>query len=617
MKDQIGLKKVLFIVLILLILGAPITANDPFLPLSALQPGMKGHGLTVFSGTKVEEFPVEIVGILEGSGSVAHLILIRLTGGQPLAAGMSGSPIFVEGKLIGAIGYGFQNADPQFAMVTPIEEMLTLWSRGETEEETFIFIEGSLPGYEGVALGVEPTAGNWLQARPVATPLFLSGYGPRAGDYLLTVLHKQGVFRSDQGRATAYPGLVPTLLPLAMGAKAANAPVGPQSLQPGSAITITLVEGDYRVTALGTLTWREGEEFLGFGHSFMNRGKVEYALGNAEILSIIRSQDLPFKLGVGLPVIGRVSQDRGAGVAGEIGVFPRMVEVLTEVTDETSGLVYEYAFKVVNEEDLLPGLVLAGVIDTIDRTLDRIGPGTAKVYFELIGDNFPLFQRENLFCGQDVAAAALQELAELLRVITGNEFVQPELTSVKVRVKISPELLRAKIIKVELPKKKFAPGEKVILTVHLLPFRGEVVQTPLEVELPSTPGQWLLMVYGNEYNFATGEQGSADEELYNMELYQSYTSLEERLAEYGTRLQNNQLVAEFLPEERGRQVSKLTERQDGAEAEVGEEEPEAAQAHAYQTMATPYFVTGEERIIVEVVPEEDVPQWRRGDFDQE
>ena len=613
MKVRIGLQKAILVVLFFLLFGTQVTADDPFLPLSALRPGMIGHGLTVFAGTKVEAFPVEIVGIMEGNGTARHLILIKLTGGQTLAAGMSGSPIFVEGRLIGAIGYGFQNADHRFAVVTPIEEMLALWSRKEAE--TFEFIEGGLPEFEGVTFGEDPAEGNWLRARPVATPLFLSGYGPRAGHYLLNILEKQGVFTLSQGRRRSYPGLVPTILPLTA-AKNTKAPAVSPPLQPGSALTITLVEGDYTVTALGTLTWLEGQEFLGFGHSFLNRGKVEFGVGSAEILSVIDSQDLPFKLGVPLPCIGRILQDRGAGVAGEFGVLPRMVEVTTEVTDEEAGLVRNYAFAVVNEEDLLPGLVLAGVIDTIDRTLDRIGPGTAEVYFELSGDNFSLFQRENLFCGPDVAAAALQELGELLRVITGNEYVHPELTSVKVQVKVNPELLKAKIIKVELPKKEFAPGEKVTLTVHLLPFRGEVVETAFEVQLPTTPGQWLLVVYGNDYGYVTGEQGNTDEELYSTDIYQSGTSLEERLADYRTRLKNNQLVAEFLPAE-GVPTRELAEVRDEERLEAGEEEPEDVPSHDYQTMDTPYFIMGEEQVNVEVLlsagPE--APVWLRYEAD--
>ncbi|HHW12536.1 MAG TPA: hypothetical protein GXX33_05995 [Firmicutes bacterium] len=601
---KIRIQKAVLVVLFLLAVGLQVTANDPFLPLSAIRPGMIGYGLTVFAGTKVEAFPVEIVGIMEGSGSVAHLILIKFTGAHTLAAGMSGSPVFIGDKLIGAIGYGFQNSDHRYAMVTPIEEMLTLWSRKEAE--TFNFIEGGLAGFDGVIFGEAPANGNWLRASPVAAPLFLSGYGPRARQYLVNALAKQGVFTLQQGGGWT----LPTFLPLTAAGTETDPPAANPPFQPGSALTISLVEGDYKVTALGTLTWLDGQKFLGFGHPFLNRGKVDFGVGGAEILSVIDNQDLPFKIGVAFPCRGRITQDRGAGVAGELGVLPKMVKVTTEVTDEESGLVRNYAFAVVNEENLLPNLVLAGVIDTIDRTLDRIGSGTANVYFELEGDNFDRFQRENLFCGPDVAAVAVQELGELLRVLTGNEFVHPGLTNVKVQVKINPQLLQAKIVKVELPKKEFAPGEKVTLTVHLLPYRGEVVETPFEVELPSTPGKWVLMVYGNEYDYVSGEQEGTEEELYSMDLYQSSTSLEERLADYRTRIQNNQLVVEFLPAA-GLEGPELSETPEEEAEKVGEETEEEGSTRDYQTIDTPYFIRGQEQINIEVLPAtgKEAPVW--------
>lgn len=605
MKIGIGPKKVLLITLLLGFLGTQVMAEDPFFPLSELKPGMKGQGFTVFSGTKVEAFPVEIVGLMEGSGTLSRLVLIKMTGDQIVAAGMSGSPVFIDGKLVGAIGYGFQNADHRYAVVTPIAEMLTLWTR--KEDETFTFTEGGLPGYTGVALGDAPPEGAWLRARPVATPLFLSGYGSRAGEYLLTALQREGAFISSQGRGMAYPGLIPALQPLALAAPEAVAVPDQSALQPGSALALTLVEGDYKVSALGTLTWREQNKFLGFGHSFMNKGWVEYGVGGASIIGVIDSRDFPFKLAVASPCFGRISQDRGAGIAGELGILPRMIQVETEVTDEATGLVRNYAFTVVDDENLLPVLMIAGVLDTIDRTIDRIGPGTAQVYFELNGANFPSFQRENLFYGQDIAAAALLEFSEMLRVVTENEFIKPELTVVKLRVKVSPEQRRAKINKVDLPKKEFAPGEKVTLTVDLLPFRGKTVQTPLEVTLPDIPGKWLLMIYGNQYGFTGEEQGSNDEELYLPELYPAYNSLEEKLADYQRRPQNNELVVEFLPAEG---IPEAIEAGPGPEVpaeETAETDREGTDGTGrpdgrnYQTIPTSYFVTGEEQIVVEVV----------------
>lgn len=606
MKIGSGSKKALLLILLMLALGTQVIAEQPFFPLAELKPGMKGQGYTVFSGTKVEPFPIEVVGIMEGRGALSRLVLIKLTGGQMVAAGMSGSPVFIDGKLVGAIGYGFENADSRYAIVTPIDEMLSLWRR--QEEETFTFTRGGLPGYAGVTLGKVPPEGSWLVARPVATPLFLSGYGARAGEYLLTALKKQGALLSFRGRASSYPGLIPALQPLALTAPGAETTWDWSALQPGSALSLTLVEGDYKVTALGTLTWREGNRFLGFGHSFMNKGWVEYGVGSASIIDVIDSREFPFKLGVASPSFGRVSQDRSAGIAGEFGVLPRTVRVETEVTDEATGEVRNFAFTVVNDEDLLPGLVLSGVLDTIDRTLDRIGPGTAQVYFELNGANFSSFQRENLFYGQDVAAAALLELAEMLQVVTGNEFVRPELTGVKLSVKISPEQRWARINRVDLPQKEFAPGEKVTLMVELLPFRGAVVETPLEVTLPETPGKWLLMVYGNQYYFSGEEKESNNEELNYQDLYPAYTSLEEKLADYRQRPQNNQLMVEILPAE-GMPVQ--TEAGLGPEVPAGEKakaDPreeldglDQREEHNYQMVATSYFVTGQKQIVVEVV----------------
>jgi hypothetical protein len=567
-------------------------AAEPYLPLSALQPGMKGQGLTVFSGTKVEAFPIEVVGLLEGSGPTSQLILVKLTGGQTVAAGMSGSPIYVGGKLVGAIGYGFPNADARYAVVTPIGAMLSLldYKAGEI----FRFSAGSFSGYQGVVLGDEPSDGSWLRAHPVATPLFITSYRPIDDQCLLTTLQQYGFRNIDQnGRG----GRGSTLIRQPLAVAPTKSEPFPESveLKPGSALTLILAEGDYKASALGTLTWRDGQEILGFGHSFLNKGWVEYGIGSASILGLIDSREFPFKIGVASSLFGRALQDRSAGVAGELDFLPQMVKVTSEVTAEDSGLVRDYQFTVVNDEELLPGLVLAGLMDTIDRTLDRIGPGTASIYFEINGTNFPSFQRENLFYGRDVAAAALREVGEMLLVLTENEFIHPELTDIQVKVEIDPEQRNAQVTAMEIPKKEFAPGENVTLTVNLQPFRREVVQIPIEIELPTTTGKWLIMVYGNENGFIQEEKGEPTGELYTPELAQSYSSLEEKLDDYRKRPQNNQLVVELIPVDELLEETVLTETLE--EIEVG---------NGHQTITTAYFVTGEEQIQVEVVdPDEE------------
>src|SRR5690606_18910138 len=139
-------RRALLIGLLMLILSLKASANDEFYPLSQIKPGMIGKGYTVFSGTKIESFPIQVVRILKGQGSVSNLILIKINGDKPqgIASGMSGSPVFINKKLVGAIGYGFQNADPRYAMVTPIEEMIKLWDEPVAKGEKFSFYDGGL-----------------------------------------------------------------------------------------------------------------------------------------------------------------------------------------------------------------------------------------------------------------------------------------------------------------------------------------------------------------------------------------------------------------------------------------------------------------------------------------
>ena len=588
--------RVLLIGLLLLLLKGQVSADHRFYAVSDLKPGMTGEGYTVLSGTKVESFPVEVVGLLKGSGSVSHLILIKLTGTKVpgIASGMSGSPIFIDQKLIGAIGYGFQNTDARYAMVTPIEEMLALWEAPVETGEQFIFYQGGLPGVQGVAFGRAPSD-YWLIAQPVQTPLLLSGYGPRARDYLSATFARRGYLTPVASQHQTTPGQPGALLPLGAAADKLRAPFPVETLQPGSAITALLVDGDYQIAAVGTLTWLEKEKFLAFGHPFLNKGPVDYGVGGASIVEIIESNVFPFKLGIALPGFGRVTQDRGAGIAGEIGVFPQMVKVTTEVTDLSTHCTKTYEFNVFHDESFLPELVLAGVMDATDRTLDRIGAGTAKVTFQIDGPNLPPIKRENLFYGQDVAAAALREVGRVLRAITDNEFVEPQITEISTRITVNPERLSANLIDVELPKKEFAPGEKVTILGKLLPYRGTETEIPLEIELPTTPGKWLLFVYGSDFGLMYEEtQEDIEEQGYDGEYYKTYTSLDDVLQDYLKRPQNNQLVAEVLPAER-------------MEAPMTEEEDDWAQADDrnkekhYWTVDTPYYLTGEKQILIEVV----------------
>ncbi len=583
----------IYILLLLIPALIPTTAEgteEPFFPLAEIRPGMKGQCYTVVKGEKIDSFPVEIIGILKGTGSVRHLILIKFSGKLPderwgIAAGMSGSPVFVGNRLVGAVGYGFENADPRYGLVTPIAEMLKLWDEPPVVAgETFLFQHGGLAGYKGVVFGGEDAGDSYLHARPVVTPLLLSDANPRAYRFLAGLLPESLV------------------LPVAGGLGLQEEEKKEEIVfQPGSALALMLVDGDYQAAALGTVTWVEDGRFLAFGHPFLNRGVVEYGAGEAFIHDIIASEIMPFKVGSTYPMNSRVVRDRGAGIAGELGTPPATVEVTVAVLDKDTGREEEYSFRVVQDEFLLQGLVQAGIISLVDKALDRIGPGTATVRFQVEGENFPFVPRENLFYGEDVAAVSLNEIGRFLRLLVENEFVRAEIEKIAVKLEVTSQRLSARLVRVELPKTEFFPGEEFVMSGIVLPFRGTETEIPMKIKIPEdfSPGKWVLSVQGSSYTMAMEKQEEELTEEIPVDFYEeeegilkSITSLEEMIEEFLDQSANNELVVEtyplYPPEDPGADFYNQ-----GFSSSYGE----------IWTVPTHYYLTGEEQVVIEVIEE--------------
>lgn len=576
---------------------------------------MKGTGYTVVSGSKIEPFSVRVIGLLKGSGPVKDFILIKVSGkifanGGGIAAGMSGSPVFIDNKLIGAIGYGFQNADPTYGLVTPIEDMLRIWSYPShtlEPEEPAVFYQGGLKSYEGVAFVPRETAGTgnghddkWLQARPVATPLLVSGLGERAFNQLYPTLTRGN--------------LLPVYTGLAAAGSGGNHDFQPK---PGSAVSVTLVDGDYEVKSIGTLTWIEDNRILAFGHPFFNRGPVDYGFGGAEILDTLTSNVFPFKMGVGYSPVGRITEDRGAGIGGVLGSTPEFIEVSVTVRGERKTKRDHYSFRVIQDEQFAPGLILAGIMDAVDRRLDRIGAGTAKVSFEIAGENIPVIKRENFYFGSDIAVASIYELTRLLQLLSGNEFKPVKLTSVSVGMEISPQRLSAKLLQTDLPKEEFMPGEEFIIYQRLLPYRGQEVKAPLRITLPEemAPGKWILSVHGAGYDTSIKEDNGEKEA--EMAYWEESTSLEDLISEFLSTPANNQLVAEAFPMDQSTELGEdQEETEDDHDSEMlmeefflHDEDGERPDSHVW-TESTRYFLTGEDQVVITIIDpntEEDFP----------
>lgn len=469
---MLGFIRVCRIALLVFLLAWPATlveAAPDIMPLSEVKAGMQGVAKTVVSGTKIEEFGVEVLGIMKNKGPSGDLILVRTfgnlidrTGG--IAQGMSGSPVYIDGKLVGAISFGWSFTDHKIGMVTPIADMLKLWE---------------LPSGKSAQTKGETTDDPLL--KPEATPLMAAGFGQRA---LALLTDKLRPYK---------------LVPYAVGDAPEGTDLGP--LEPGSAVGVQLVRGDVSLGALGTVTYVEGNKVLAFGHPFLKKGESSYFLTNAYVFTTVTGLENSFKVGAVGTALGFVGQDRGAGVAGEIDRFPSILPMRIVVTDSALGTTRDAEVQVVQDEQLTPVLAAASVLSVIEKTTDRVGSGTAKVVFEISARNMPgeVFKRENMFYSPaNIGEQAISELYELLALLAGNQFQAVDVMDVKVDVTVEPERRTATVMEARTNVAAAKPGEKIDVIVNLKPYRGEMVTRTVSFTIPQDqpPGPLTLEVRG-------------------------------------------------------------------------------------------------------------------------
>jgi len=369
--------------LAVLLLLASVAGAQNFFPLQDVRPGLRGIGRTVFQGDRIEEFQVEILGVLQNLGPKQTIILARLSGG-PLAEtgvlqGMSGSPVYIDGKLLGAIALGFPFSKQPIAGIQPIEAMLA--------DATF-----STPSPAGPRAGLDqlPALEN-RSHRPIPSglasldslaelpiPLSLAGFS--AATLTAFTPHFQNLgFQPQEGVATgaANSPQTSTIVRLSPGPSTA--------LLPGSMISVGLITGDMNMTADGTVTYVDGKRLYAFGHRFLDIGSIELPFARSEVIASIPTLNASFKLSAPREWMGTILSDRNTAIAGEIG-RPSHTVPLTISVRSASARSHDYHLQVVNDRLLTPFLAQAALFSTIDATERTVGSGTmrleGKVEFE-------------------------------------------------------------------------------------------------------------------------------------------------------------------------------------------------------------------------------------------
>ena len=435
-------------------------------PLDALRVGQQGHGVTAGPGNVLETFPVEVLGLQMDVGTGFPVVLVRASGpfierSGGVAAGMSGSPVYLpfegEDALLGAIGYTFPNSDHSLALVTPIETM-----EKATQIERTAAPAAFTPFGEAAFEGLGP-------AVPVSTPLLMSGLSERSSAAL------SPFFRGD---VTPFPVQV-------LGGGVNSNRDETYTLEPGSAISVSLVRGDVTIAAIGTLTRvNEDGTFLAFGHPLLNQGRVSFALEPAYVSYIVSSEVVPFKLAdSGAKVLGTVTQDRPYAIGGILSEAPDFLPVSLTLTTDGEGV--SKRFGVVNDPALYAPLLGAASLQVFDEARDQVSGGSAELAWEIAlkgGETVRVL--EQVTSPDDIAGATAALAAEPLAVLADNIFADPGIENVNLNVTLTSAQRYAEVVQVVADVDTLNRGDTLTLFVRLQPYRGEPEVKTLRIPLP-------------------------------------------------------------------------------------------------------------------------------------
>jgi len=534
-------------------------AEEPFLFLKDLKPGMEGIGKTVVKGDTIESFPIKIVGVVDNPGELNDFILIRASGeaikaSGGIAAGMSGSPVFVDGKLIGAIAAAaiFDVSESPIAVVTPIASMLQLVKpvREKANERQKIVGTFNNSNLQTCKRANVQTA----NCVTVLTPVMVSGLSERAFEALkrgmnVQTLEQGGSSLLSVGKAGDFLKELEVGLEERFGLmlyrsgslRAASEKEQADSkakLEPGSAIGALLTAGDVTIGAIGTLTYKEDDVILAFGHPFLFGGDAEFFLTDAKILDTVESLMIPFKLGVPGKALGAFLEDRTQGIGGALNVEPKSVEVELRVRNLDTDTSRDFKIAIADDHRLLAQLIFISGLSAIDETLNRIGPGTLKIDYTIRGDGLPeKLEREDIFTSlTDIAVWGPLQVAQIAFTLLRNEFKDPQLDEIDIDIDVKEEVRMARVKEITADKEAYKPGEPINYTVTLMPYRGEefAIKGTLRVPDKIESDQLTLMAFGGPRRDGQDEKEAPE-----------FKDLEDLIKAIESVASNDQLTVEF------------------------------------------------------------------------
>jgi hypothetical protein len=506
------LRSLASVLALLLTVTAGLPAQTRTFPISEIRAGMVGVGKTVFEGDRLDDFKVEIIGVLRNSiGPRRDLILARLEGG-PLAnagviAGMSGSPVYIDGRLVGAVSYSLgQFSKEPIAGITPIAEMTDAAMMGAprrqaanvalpmplTQEgfrtslrQAFSWIQPFAQSPSDVQVlagnGGGVSAGLGTLLRPIATPLTLGGFDSAVIEPLTAIFREQG--------------FMPMLTGSAQSSAIEPGPSGrAPRLRPGDPIGVSLMGGDLDIGATGTVTDIDGDTVYAFGHPFYGLGPTQFPMTRAHVLTVLPSLQNSQKIASTGDVIGVVTQDRATTIAGRLGPGPAMIPIKLTLNSER-GTRKTFTMAMVSDELFTPLLAYMSILNTLTSYERQNGVATYSIRGAAAVKNHANVSFEDLFTGDQPSASAAASVVAPINFLLRNSFEGVEIQSLNLEIDASEQPRSATLERVWIDNIRVRPGAAVDLKVLVRNYRGEELTRTVPIQIPANArGSVSIMV---------------------------------------------------------------------------------------------------------------------------
>jgi hypothetical protein len=540
---------------------ASVSAAPTRMPIDDVRAGMIGVGRTVFQGNRIDEFKVQIVGVLRNvMGPSRNLILAKLEGG-PLAetgilAGMSGSPVYVDGRLVGAVSYslGMFSKEP-LAGITPIDEMIEATASGAARPATVSagapvtlpVTSASLQAAVRQAFGgirsfaaspsdvrvVSNAPGVGAEVapllRPIATPLVLGGFSGEVADLVA------GAFRASN------------FAPMSGVGGTSDVPAPTRPLQPGDAVGVSLISGDLSLGATGTVTDIEEGRVYAFGHPFYNLGPTAFPMTRAYVHTLLPSLMSSSKLATLGGTIGSFQQDRATAIAGTLGDGPSTLPI-TIGLDTDRGLKRTFEFRIVRDQLFTPVLAYVAILNTLKSYEREFGAATFSVKGRALVRKHGELSFEDVFTGESPSTGAASYVAGPLTFLLKNDFEPVEIEKLDIHIASSEEPRTATIERVWLDTTTVRPGRSVPLKVLIRSYRGDEVTRDIPIAIPSNVTGPLTVMVADGSSLAQMEQRQAG-------LPQQAHGVAQIVRAFNEARKNNRLYVRLLSSDAGAVVS--------------------------------------------------------------